>query len=104
MEDRIEETVESKLAHGKVTLWTRGDSCATTGSTSKKVKKLLTKNNIEFQENIVGEDQPTMSYNLMMHTGYANFPNIYFGEEHVGGFDDLKAFLQDESVANRIIG
>lgn len=39
-----------------------------------------------------------------MHTGYGSFPNIYFGEEHVGGFDDLKAYLQDKAVANRIIG
>ena len=45
-----------------------------------------------------------MSYALLMHTGYSNFPNIYFGEEHVGGIDDLKAYLSDPSVANRIIG
>ena len=27
---------------------------------------------------------------LTIHTGYTSFPNIYFGEEHVGGLDDLK--------------
>ena len=27
---------------------------------------------------------------LTIHTGYSAFPNIYFGEEHVGGLDDLK--------------
>ena len=45
-----------------------------------------------------------MSYALLMHTGYANYPNIYFGEEHVGGIDDLKAYLSDPQVTNRIIG
>jgi hypothetical protein len=39
-----------------------------------------------------------------MHTGYANFPNIYFGEEHLGGLDDLKAYLMDTNATNRIIG
>jgi hypothetical protein len=38
-----------------------------------------------------------------MHTGYENFPNIYFGEEHMGGFDDLKAFLMDTTAKDRII-
>jgi hypothetical protein len=39
-----------------------------------------------------------------MHTGYETFPNIYFGEEHVGGLDDLKAYLMDKTETNRIIG
>ena len=38
-----------------------------------------------------------------MHTGYENFPNIYFGEEHLGGLDDLKAYLMDRTATNRII-
>ena len=38
-----------------------------------------------------------------MHTGYENFPNIYFGEEHMGGLDDLKAYLLDSAATNRII-
>jgi hypothetical protein len=44
-----------------------------------------------------------MSYYLMMHTGYSSFPNIYFGEEHVGGFDDLKAYLQDPQCIGMIM-
>ena len=24
-----------------------------------------------------------------MHSGYCLFPNIYFGNEHIGGYDDL---------------
>jgi glutaredoxin len=102
--ESLEEMIESNLAHGKVTLWTRGDGCNATGKTSMKAKKLLMKNNIEFQENVVGTDQNVISYSLLMHTGYSSYPNIYFGEEHVGGIDDLKAYLSDTSVANRIIG
>jgi hypothetical protein len=42
------DVIESNLEHGKVTLWTRGDHCPATGSHSRKIKKLLSKNNIEF--------------------------------------------------------
>ena len=30
---------------------------------------------------------------LAMDTGYMNYPNIYFGKEHIGGLDDLKSHL-----------
>jgi glutaredoxin len=26
---------------------------------------------------------------LSMDTGYSLFPNIYFGKEHIGGYDDF---------------
>ena len=31
---------------------------------------------------------------LQLHTGYEQFPNIYFGHQHVGGLDDLKGYMQ----------
>lgn len=104
-EENIEDIIDSNLAHGKVTIWTRGDDCIHSGKQSRRVKKLLTKSNIEFQENIINDssEQQIISYCLLMHTGYGNFPNIYFGEEHIGGLDDLKAYLQDSSEASRII-
>ena len=26
---------------------------------------------------------------MHLHSGYSNFPNIYFGKRHIGGYDDL---------------
>jgi glutaredoxin len=50
--------IENNLAHGKVTIWTRGDDCVSSGKQSSRAKKLLTKNNIEFQENIIKDHSP----------------------------------------------
>ena len=33
-----------------------------------------------------------------MHTGYTNFPNIYYGEEHIGGHDDIKVLLETPQI------
>ena len=107
-EEMITEFIDKNLAHGKVTIWTKGDDCQKSGKLSKKAKKLLTKNNIEFEEKTVvnsgKQSQQMVSYYLLMHTGYGNFPNIYFGEEHVGGLDDLKAYLMDRPTTDRVMG
>ena len=42
-----------------------------------------------------------MKLALTIHTGYSKFPNIYFGEDHIGGLDDLQGLLiqnENESV------
>ena len=33
-----------------------------------------------------------------MHTGYTSFPNIYYGEEHIGGHDDIKVLLETPQI------
>ena len=49
------------------------------------------------------ESSNFVKYCLMMHTGYARFPNIYFGEEHIGGIDDLIAYLQDQQTTDWVL-
>ena len=39
---------------------------------------------------------------LQLHTGYEQFPNIYFGETHVGGLDDLKGHMQTAASSHKI--
>jgi glutaredoxin len=67
------------------------------------VTKLLDRYNIEYQEiNVADNHQPdNMKLALTIHTGYSKFPNIYFGEDHIGGLDDLQGLLiqnENESV------
>ena len=38
-----------------------------------------------------------------MHSGYAHYPNIYFGQQHIGGFDDLYSHLACDKAAMRVI-
>ncbi len=52
---------------------------------------MLNKHGILYEEMDTNDD---ISLSLAMHTGYSNFPNIYFGEEHIGGLDDVKIMLE----------
>ena len=45
-----------------------------------------------------------MKLALTIHTGYSKFPNIYFGEDHVGGLDDLHGLLMtNDSIGEAIV-
>ena len=51
-----------------------------------------------------GQDSQFVNYCLLMHTGFGNFPNIFFGQEHIGGYDDLKAYMSDANTTDKIMG
>lgn len=40
---------------------------------------------------------------LQMDTGYTEVPSVYFGNEHVGGLDDLKSYLTCKQSVRRLI-
>jgi glutaredoxin 3 len=56
-------------------------------------KALLRAKGIEFKE-INLDGQPALAAELMQRTGRRTVPQIYIGEHHVGGFDDLRALDQ----------
>ena len=90
--------VKSNLKNGLVTIWSLDKQ-------SVNVKNLLENINIEYQEIEVGS-HPHKEFiigALSMDNGFNLFPNIYFGKEHVGGFDDLKSYLSCEGGTCRLI-
>lgn len=53
-------------------------------------KRLLTQKGVPYEEIMVdGNDQ--LRADLMQRTGRRTVPQIYVGDHHVGGFDDLAA-------------
>jgi len=53
-------------------------------------KRLLTQKGVAYREIMVdGDDQ--LRHDLMQRTGRRTVPQIYVGDHHVGGFDDLAA-------------
>lgn len=38
---------------------------------------------------------------LSMDTGYSLFPNIYFGKEHVGGYDDFTFYFSIQEMKDK---
>ena len=71
-------------------MWTKG-TCEKT----MKTRSMLEKHNISYSEIDTNDDA---SISLVMHTGYCNFPNIYYGEQHVGGLDDIKTMLEQPRI------
>jgi glutaredoxin len=103
----VEELISSKLNHGQVVMWTLGDKCVQTGKQARKAKKLLRSHGIEFQEVDVSklspEKQNLTKLALQLETGYTQLPNIYFGTEHLGGFDDLVGHLQSQNIFQELL-
>ena len=90
----INEIIKPRLEIGKITIWSQGYPCELSDKQTKIVKKILRENNIDFQEiSIKKMNEKMASFTklaLQMDTGYSLFPNIYFGKEHIGGYDDFK--------------
>ena len=53
-------------------------------------KRLLTGKGIAYQEIMVDHDD-ALRAELMQRTGRRTVPQIFVGDHHVGGFDDLSA-------------
>ena len=99
--------INQKLNHGQVTIFTQGEDCQSSGRITHQTKKLLMNNNIYFKE-INMKENPIFTNKqiyqaLFMHSGYRSLPNIYFGREHVGGIDDLRAHFLHTSSFKRIL-
>ncbi len=54
-------------------------------------EKLLTKKGVANIEKIRVDLEPARLQEMMQITGRRTVPQIYIGERHVGGFDDLSA-------------
>ncbi len=53
-------------------------------------KKFLKKLNLNFEEVLVDNDPQTKNEMITLSNGRTTVPQIFFGENHIGGYDDLK--------------
>jgi GrxC family glutaredoxin len=60
----------------------------------QRAKALLKQRGIEYTEVDVTEDR-ALQKEMIDRTGRQTVPQIFFGEEHIGGFDDLVKYLQE---------
>ena len=54
-------------------------------------EKLLIKKGVSSLEKILIDQDPAQREAMMSRTGRRTVPQIYIGERHVGGYDDLVA-------------
>ena len=66
----------------------------------KAAKGLLGEIGIEYKEIDVNHDRGKME-EMVARSGRKTVPQIFFGEKHIGGFDDLVAFFKAQAEARR---
>ena len=54
-------------------------------------ERLLVSKGVEITEKILVDVDPVRREEMMSRTGRRSVPQIFIGETHVGGFDDLSA-------------
>ena len=69
----------------------------------RMAKQLLQSRKIAFEEIDVSGDHETRKW-LVTATGRYTVPQIFFGEESIGGFDDLSALDRAGRLAERLEG
>ena len=65
--------------------------CTGVGPYCTMAEKLLKRKGVELIEKIRVDLDPPKMAEMMEKTGRRTVPQIYIGETHVGGFDDLAA-------------
>ena len=68
----------------------------------ERARSLLTKKGIQFRE-IDVDDDPQLREEMIARSGRRTVPQIFIGEKHVGGCDDLLA-LDGRGELDRLIG
>ena len=58
-------------------------------------KTLLKKLNLKFEEVLVDNNSKVKKKMIELSDGRTSVPQIFFGENHVGGYDDLKRYYQE---------
>ena len=58
-------------------------------------KTLLKKLNLKFEEVLVDNNSKVKKKMIELSDGRTSVPQIFFGENHVGGYDDLKRYYEE---------
>lgn len=64
-------------------------------------RNLLRAKNVDFTE--IAVDDPDKRAEMTERSGQRTVPQIFIGDEHIGGFDDLDA-LDQEGAIDRMLG
>ena len=58
-------------------------------------KTLLKKLNLKFEEVLVDNNSKVKKKMIELSDGRTSVPQIFFGENHIGGYDDLKRYYEE---------
>ena len=61
-------------------------------------KKLLARNNVEYKEINIATVDGAMDEMIAKANGKRTIPQIFFDEQHIGGYDDVRALEKDNKL------
>ena len=61
-------------------------------------KSLLTRNNIEYKEINIAMVDGAMDEMISKANGKRTIPQIFFGDQHIGGYDEARALEKDNKL------
>ena len=61
-------------------------------------KKLLTRNNIEYKEISITTVDGAMDEMIAKTNGKRTIPQIFFDDQHIGGYDDIRALEKENKL------
>ena len=63
-------------------------------------KRLLARNNISYKEINIALEKNKMEEMIKKSNGKRTIPQIFFDEEHVGGYEELRALEKEKKLEN----
>ena len=61
-------------------------------------KRLLARNNVEFKEINIATVEGAMDEMIKKANGKRTIPQIFFDEEHIGGYDEARALEKENKL------
>ena len=63
-------------------------------------KRLLTRNNVQYKEINVTEVDGAKDEMIKKANGKKTIPQIFFNDEHIGGYDEVRALEKENKLKN----
>ena len=61
-------------------------------------KRLLDRNNVEYKEINIATEDGAMDEMIKKANGLRTIPQIFFDEQHMGGYDDVRALEKENKL------
>ena len=81
----------------KITIYT-GPMC----NYCEAAKRLLTRNNVPYKEINVAEVDGAKDEMIKKANGKKTIPQIFFNDEHIGGYDEVRALEKEKKLQDLV--
>ena len=65
-------------------------------------KRLLTRNNVTYNEINIATVDGAMDEMIKKANGKRTIPQIFFGDQHIGGYDDVRTLEKEKKIQDLV--